>query len=88
MDTIASMFPILLHSAYVLLDTSASFSCVSETFVSVCGVSAEYMAKCLSVNTPLGSRSVLNRICRDMDIKLKSGHLPADLIVLICWILM
>jgi hypothetical protein len=81
-DTIAGMFPILLHSAFVLFDTGASFSCVPESFVDICSLSVEYMSSCMSVSTPLGSRSVLNRICKAVDIELGGRHLPADLVVL------
>ena len=42
-DTIAGTLRILLHSAYVLFDTDASFSCISEAFVTVCDLFVENM---------------------------------------------
>src|SRR5262249_51248990 len=50
-DTIAGMFPILQHSAFVLFDTGASFSCISESFMTECDLSAEYMNDSMSVST-------------------------------------
>ena len=78
----AGMLSINLHSAYVLFDTGATFSCVAESFVSVCGLCAESMCGTSSVSTPLGSGRMLNLICRDVNIEIEGRYLPADLVVL------
>ena len=49
--------------------------------VSVCGASIEYMSKCLAVNTLLGSRYILNKIYRNVDIEIEGRHLLANLVV-------
>ena len=46
MDTMVDTLSINLHSAYVLFDTGATFSCVAESFVSMCGLFAEFMSVC------------------------------------------
>src|SRR5262249_46298553 len=81
-NTIAGMLSILHHNAHVLFDTRANFSCVSECFVSVCGVPVEFISESLSVSTPLGNGSVINRICRNVDIEIEGRHLPVNLVVL------
>ena len=78
----AGTLSVNLHSAYVLFDTGATFSCVAESFVAVCGLCAESMCGTLSVSTPLGSRRMLNLICRDVNIEIGGSHLPTDLVVL------
>ena len=82
MDTISGTLRILQHDAYVLFDTGASFSSVSESFVDVCGMHVEIIPICLYVNTPIGSGVMLNKICRGVDIVMNDKMLPADLVVM------
>ena len=70
MDTISGTLRILQHDAYVLFDTGASFSSISELFVDVCGVKMEFMSVPLYVNTPIGSGVMLNKICKGVEIEM------------------
>ena len=66
----------------MLFDTGATFSCVAESVIAVCGLFVKYLNECLSMNTPLWGGTMLNRICRDVDIEIEGRHLPTNLVVL------
>ena len=82
-DTLAGTLLVSAHDAYCLVDTGATHACISETFMSVCGLSACCISDMsLYVNTPLSSGTVLDRICKDVDVLISGFHMPVDMFVL------
>lgn len=76
------MLSIHLHSAYLLFDNGATFSCINNSFVNVHGICVEPMPDFLFVNIPPRSGKMLNLIGKGLDIEVEDRHLPTDLVVL------
>ena len=83
MDTFAGNMIISSCDAYVLVDTGATHACISEDFLSLCGLILESVKdSVMFVNTPLGSGEKLTRICRAIDVVIDDVHMPIDMPVL------
>ena len=82
-DTFVGNMIISSCDAYVLVDTGATHACISETFISVCGLIPESVRdSVMFVNTPLGGGEKLTRICRAVDVVIDDVHMPIDMLVL------
>ena len=82
-DTLAGTLLVSAHDAYCLVDTGATHTCISETFMFACGLSATYISDMsLCVSTPLGSGANLDKICKDVDVLISGYHMPVDMFVL------
>ena len=77
------MFTIASHSIYVLIDAGATYSCLSEEFLSSYGLSVELMPNvAMCINTPLGSSSLTTRIVKSVDVVIEGLHMLIDMLVL------
>ena len=82
-DILARTFIVASHPAYVLIDTGATHSCISEKFLSSCKLHAEVRPNSvMCINTPLGSGSMITRVVRSLDIVIKDIHMPVDALIL------
>ena len=71
------------HSAYALIDTGATHSCISEEFLIACGMSIkEIPGLPMCVNTPLGPSFLMIEGVRSVDVELEGCHVPIDMLVL------
>ena len=68
--------------ASVLVDTEASHSFISASFASALGLEISTLDLPLCVDTPVGGRVLLDRICRDCDLTISERTFIFDLIVL------
>ena len=68
--------------AYILIDTGASHSFISSSFVESQGLVSTRRPHALGVKTPLGKYVKVNRICRNQEVQLAVRTLQADLTVL------
>ena len=69
--------------ANVFIDTGATHACISEQFMSMCGLILEVMSDCVcSVSTPLGARSILSKVCKNVEVLVSSVCFPMDMLVL------
>ena len=82
-DTFAGMFSIASCSVYVLIDTSASCSCISEECVLACGLTAKTLPSVdMRVSTPLGFGSPITKLVKSVEVEIEDLHLPIDMLVL------
>ena len=64
-DTFAGKFSVASYLAYVLIDTGATHSCMSEHFIHVCCSTAENIPDlAMCINTSLGPGSLMTRIIK------------------------
>ena len=83
MDTLAGTLLVSACDAYCLVDTGATHTCISEEFMTSCGLNAVLLSDVsLCVNIPLGSGTVLDKVCKNVDVMLSDVHLPVDMLVL------
>ena len=81
MDTFAGNMIISSCDAYVLVDIGATHACISEDFLSVCGLVSEPVKDSIMfVNTPLGGSEKLTRICRAVDVVIDDVHMPINML--------
>ena len=82
-DSLAGTLLIASHSAYVLVDTSAIHSCISEEFMNACELHAEVIPNlAMCINTPLDSSSMITKIVKSVDDVIEGIHMPIDMLVL------
>ena len=82
-DTLAGILLVSARDAFCLVDTGATHTCISEEFMSSCGLNAVLLSDVsLCVSTPLGSGVVLDKVCKNVDVMLSDVHLPVDMLVL------
>ena len=82
-DTLAGTLLIASHSAYVLVDTGATHSCISEEFMNVGALHAEVIPDlAMCINTPLGSSSMITKRVKSVDVVIEDIHMPIDMLVL------
>ncbi|GFY97392.1 hypothetical protein Acr_11g0016980 [Actinidia rufa] len=68
--------------AKVLFDSGASHSFIASSFVLALGLETEEFSPPLFVNTPLGGRAPLDRICRGCELVILDRRVEFDFIVL------
>ncbi|XP_057495668.1 uncharacterized protein LOC130780665 [Actinidia eriantha] len=68
--------------AKVLFDSRASHSFIATSFVLALGLETEEFNPPLFINTPLGGRAPLDRICRGCELVILDRHFEFDFIVL------
>ncbi|KAH7838670.1 hypothetical protein Vadar_029706 [Vaccinium darrowii] len=74
---------LLFHSfAKVLFDSGASHSFIAASFVRALELESEELSPPLFVETPLGGRTLLDRICRDCELVIRDRRFVFDFIVL------
>ena len=74
-DAFTDTFSIVSHSAYALVDTSATLSYMSEEFRNACGLSAEAILNLnMCINTPLGSGSSATKTVKSVDVFIERFH--------------
>ena len=66
----------------MLFDSGASHSFIASSFVLALGLETEEFSPPLFVNTPLGGRAPLDRICRGCELVILDRHFEFDFIVL------
>jgi len=76
------IFLVNLLPARILFDSGASHSFISRAFMCLLGLAPSVLEEPLSVATPLGDSSVLDRVCRSCTVSLDDLQFTADLIVL------
>jgi len=76
------IFLVNLLPARILFDSGASHSFISRAFMCLLGLAPAVLKDPLSVATPLGESSVLDRVCRSCAVSLDDLQFTADLIVL------
>ena len=76
------IFLVNLLPARILFDSGASHSFISRAFMLLLHLTPTILEDPLSVATPLGDFSVLDRICRRCVVSLDDMQFRADLIVL------
>ncbi|KAJ4773005.1 DNA/RNA polymerases superfamily protein [Rhynchospora pubera] len=81
-DLIAGMVSVSNCFAYSLIDTGASHSFVSETFVKEHRWTTEPRNRVMVVQTPLGKNVLVDRVCRNQKVQITGRNLPANLVVL------
>ena len=68
--------------ARVLVDTGATHSFIASSFVAALGLEASPLDPPLYVDTPIGGRVMLDRVCRECDLTIKERTFVFDFIVL------
>ena len=68
--------------AFILVDTGASHSFISASFVESQKLTTTRRHRTMGVRTPLGKYVEVDRICRDLNVQLAGRSLRADLTVL------
>ncbi|XP_059671067.1 uncharacterized protein LOC132316607 [Cornus florida] len=68
--------------ARVLFDSGSSYSFIALSFVNTLGLETGHISNALSITTPLGSATTLDRICRACPVTIGELEYPIDLIVL------
>ena len=82
-DTLAGMFVVASHPAYVLIDTSAIYSCIYEDFMSACELCPKQMSSnAISVTSPLGMNSWTFDVVKSVEVVIDEVHMPIDMLVL------
>ncbi|XP_078179644.1 uncharacterized protein LOC144573769 [Carex rostrata] len=81
-DLITGTLFISSSPAYVLIDTGASHSFVSVSFVRTHEWATELRDCAMEVQTPLGKRVLVDRICKDRKVRIADRDLAVDLTVL------
>ncbi|XP_059664032.1 uncharacterized protein LOC132309767 [Cornus florida] len=66
----------------VLFDSGSSYSFIALSFVNTLGLEPGHISNALSITTPLGSATTLDRICRACPVTIGELEYPIDLIVL------
>ncbi|XP_059629832.1 uncharacterized protein LOC132272755 [Cornus florida] len=75
-------FTIYGSIARILFDSGSSYSFIALSFVDTLGLELGHMSNALSITTPLGSATTLDRICCACLITIGELEYPIDLIVL------
>ncbi|GFY95611.1 hypothetical protein Acr_10g0009960 [Actinidia rufa] len=68
--------------ARVLIDTGASHSFIASSFASALGLEIEVLDSVLMLDTPVGGRSTLKRVCRSCEIEIADRRFVFDFVVL------
>ncbi|XP_059629608.1 uncharacterized protein LOC132272482 [Cornus florida] len=75
-------FTIYSSIARILFDSGSSYSFIALSFVDTLGLEPGHMSNALSITTPLGSTTTLDRICCACPVTIGELEYPIDLIVL------
>ena len=82
MDTFTGMFSVASHSAYALVDTSATHSCMSEEFRNACGLPVKVMLDvAMCVSTPIGLGSFRTKVVESVDVVVEGCNMPVNMLV-------
>lgn len=77
------MLTIASHPTYALIDMGAIHCCVSEEYMSTCGLIVEVIPDlAMCVNNFLKSGSLMTRVLRFVDVVVEDLHMPIDLLIL------
>ncbi|GFS30291.1 hypothetical protein Acr_00g0011220 [Actinidia rufa] len=68
--------------ARILIDTGASHSFIASSFALALGLKVEVLDSVLMLNTLVGGRTILRRICRSCEIEINDRRFVFDFIVL------
>ncbi|GFS38040.1 hypothetical protein Acr_00g0055310 [Actinidia rufa] len=68
--------------ARVLIDTGASHSFIASSFALALGLKVEVLDSVLMLDTPVGGRTTLKRVCRSCEIEIGDRRFVLDFIVL------
>ncbi|GFZ01057.1 hypothetical protein Acr_14g0006920 [Actinidia rufa] len=68
--------------ARVLIDTGASHSFIASSFASALGLEIEVSDSVLMLDTPIGGRSTLKKVCRSCEVEIADRRFVFDFIVL------
>ena len=83
MDTFVGTLSIASHLAYALVDTGATHTCMSEEYMSACGLKPEVVTdSIMCVSTPLGSESCMSKVVKDVDVVVEDTSMPVDMLVI------
>ena len=81
-DTFVGTFSIASRSAYALVDTGATHSCMFEEFRIACGLNVEVIPDVsMYVNTPLSPGSLVTKVAKPVDVLVKGCNIPIDMLV-------
>ena len=71
-----------MYDAYVLVDTGTMDACISKELMLACGLFPKVVNDyVMFVNTTLDGSSILNQICRNIDVVIDDIHMPIDMLV-------
>ena len=83
MDTLVGTLLVFACDDYCLVDTGATHTCIFEEFMTSCRLNAVLLSDVsLCVSIPLGSGTVLDKVCKNVDVMLYDVYLPVDMLVL------
>ena len=68
--------------ARVLIDTGASHSFISSSFALALGLEIDVLDSVLMLDTPVGGRSTLKRVCRSCEVEIADRRFVFNFIVL------
>ncbi|GFS40196.1 hypothetical protein Acr_00g0067070 [Actinidia rufa] len=68
--------------ARVLIDTGASHSFIASSFALTLGLEVEVLDSVLMLDTPVGGRTTLRRVCRSCEVEIADRRFVFDFIVL------
>ena len=82
-DTFAGTLLIASHPACALVDTGATHTCMSEEYMSACGLKPEVVSdSVMCVSMPLGPESCMSRVVKDVDVVVEDTSMPVDMLVI------
>ncbi|GFZ12759.1 hypothetical protein Acr_23g0011440 [Actinidia rufa] len=84
LDTSAVRGTLLMFNSWarVLIDTGASHSFIASSFASALRLEIEVLDSVLMLDTPVGGRSTLKRVCRSCEVEIADRRFAFDFIVL------